>query len=64
MRNYTENEIKLFLSQYDYDLRKTRDAHWIDQKCTLDVVSLVADCIIHFVEDNGYSLFVVGNLIP
>ena len=62
MRNYTENEIKLFLSQYDYDLRKTRDARWIDQKCTLDVVSLVADCIIRFVGDNPNKSFTVSDI--
>ena len=39
-----------FLNKFDYDVRKTRDARWIDQKCTFDVVSIIADCIIEFVE--------------
>ncbi len=42
---------KKFLYQYDYDVRKSGDARWIDQKCTYDVVSIIADCIIEFVDN-------------
>lgn len=40
-----------FFNKFDYDVRKTRDARWIDQKCTFDVVSIIADCIIEYIEN-------------
>ncbi|MDW2871145.1 restriction endonuclease [Mesomycoplasma ovipneumoniae] len=42
-----------FLNQFDYDVRKSNDARWIDQKCTFDVVSIIADCIIEYVENEN-----------
>lgn len=42
-----------FLNQFDYDIRKTGDARWIDQKCTFDVISIIADCIIEYVENEN-----------
>lgn len=39
--------INLFLSQFDLDVRKSRDARFMDQKCTPDVVCFIADCIIN-----------------
>lgn len=31
--------IQRFLDEHDYDVRKTHNGRWIDQKCTMDVVS-------------------------
>lgn len=43
-----------FLNKYDnYDIRKTNNARWIDQKCAADVVNLIADCVINFVTEKG-----------
>ncbi len=39
------------LNQYDYDVRKTHDARWIDQKCTHDVLSIIADCILEYIDN-------------
>ncbi len=39
-----------FLKFRDYDIRKTQSARWIDQKCTPDVLSVVADCILEFTQ--------------
>lgn len=36
--------IQKFLDEHDYDIRKTHNGRWIDQKCTMDVVCLV--CVI------------------
>lgn len=47
----TENNIKEFLSCRDYDIRVSHNARWIDQKCAADVVTIVADCILHFVDE-------------
>src|SRR5690554_3450292 len=39
-----------FLKEQDYDVRKTRNARWIDQKCTPDVLTIISDCILEFLE--------------
>lgn len=36
-----------FLSQHDFDVRKSGDARFMDQKCTPDVVCFIADCLIN-----------------
>jgi len=41
------------LDKYDYDIRKTGNGRWIDQKCTPDVLSIVADCVHNYINDNG-----------
>ncbi len=51
-----------FLSQYDYDIRKSGDARWIDQKCTYDVVSIIADCINEYVENSNSGEFTVSDI--
>lgn len=47
----TENVIKNYLEKFDLDVKKTGDARWIDQKCTPDILSFIADCIISFFND-------------
>lgn len=37
-----------FINSHDYDVRKSHNARWIDQKCTPDVVMIVADCVLHY----------------
>lgn len=39
-----------FLKFRDYDIRKTQSVRWIDQKCTPDVLSVVADYILEFTQ--------------
>lgn len=51
-----------FLNQYDYDVRKTRDARWIDQKCTYDVLSIIADCIIEYIDSSNEREFTVSDI--
>lgn len=43
------NYINLFLNERDYDVRKSHNARWIDQKCTPDVLTIIADCILEFI---------------
>ena len=62
MRGFTDAQINEFLDKYDYDIRKSHDARWIDQKCTMDVVSLIADCIINFVSLDTNKEFTVGDI--
>lgn len=62
MRSFSEEEINDFLNQYDFDVRKTHDARWIDQKCTMDVVCLVADCILEYTDRNCSKVFTVNDI--
>ena len=51
------NTIIKYLSQFDLDVRKTRDARFSDQKCTPDVVCFIADCIVSSIsEDTWFSV--------
>lgn len=53
----TEREIIEFLSTKNYDIRITHNARWIDQKCTPDVLCIVADCILNYIDTNGDLVF-------
>lgn len=44
--------IQKFLDEHDYDIRKTHNGRWIDQKCTMDVVCLVSDCIVEYTSNS------------
>ncbi len=54
--------IQDFLNTHDYDVRKTHNGRWIDQKCTMDVVCLVADCIIEFTSNKPDKRFTVNDI--
>ena len=47
----TENDVKLFINQHHYDIRVSKNGRWIDQKCTMDVVSAIADFIYNYYID-------------
>ena len=53
----TNNILQRFLDGHDYDIRKTKNGRWIDQKCALDTVCFVADCIVEYVQNNGRQPF-------
>ncbi|MDE5797609.1 MAG: hypothetical protein K2H73_01065 [Treponemataceae bacterium] len=48
----TEQAIIDFINQFDYDIRKSHNGRWIDQKCTPDVLSFIADCIYNYAAKN------------
>ena len=54
--------IEEFLNRHDYDVRKSHNGRWIDQKCTMDVLCLVADCIIEYVNRPGNEKFCVTDI--
>lgn len=56
------HDIENFLNQYDYDVRKTGDARWIDQKCTHDVLCIIADCIDEFIQNDVNKEFSVTDI--
>lgn len=53
----TSKLLQDFLNKHDYDVRKTRNGRWIDQKCALDLVCFVADCIVDYVQNGGKQPF-------
>ena len=44
-------EINDFLNKFDFDVRKTEDARFMDQKVTPDVLCIIADCVLNYVAD-------------
>lgn len=42
-------QINTFLAQFDLDIRKSRDARFVDQKCTPDIVCFMADCVLNMI---------------
>ena len=49
----TDNQIMEFINSNNYDIRVSHNARWIDQKCTPDVLCIVADCIVNYIDNNG-----------
>ncbi|MCI8994017.1 MAG: restriction endonuclease [Eubacterium sp.] len=54
--------IQKFLEEHDYDIRKTHNGRWIDQKCTMDVVCLVSDCIVEYTRNKPERTFTVKDI--
>ena len=54
--------IQKFLDEHDYDIRKTHNARWIDQKCTMDVVCLVSDCIVDAAVEAADMVFMTSSM--
>lgn len=54
--------IKEYLQKFDFDVRKSGDARFMDQKCTPDVVSTIADCVINFVGNEKNKQFTVSDI--
>lgn len=53
----TEQTIIDFITPFDYDIRVSHNGRWIDQKCTPDVLSFIADCIYNYVATNPNKEF-------
>lgn len=54
--------IQQFLDEHDYDVRRTHNGRWIDQKCTMDVLCLVADCIVEYTGNKQDNTFTVNDI--
>ncbi len=53
----TENLLQEFINSHDYDVRKTGNGRWIDQKCAFDAVCFVADCVVDYLRNGGTEPF-------
>jgi cellobiose-specific phosphotransferase system component IIA len=51
------NKINIHFNSFDFDIRKTHNARFIDQKVTPDVLSIIADCILNHVNNNSVAEF-------
>lgn len=58
----TQQNIIDFCEQYDYDIRKTGNGRWIDQKCAADVVTVIADCIYNFAQEDKNKIFTTPDI--
>lgn len=53
MNNWlTEMDIINYLNQHDYSIHKDYTARWHDQKVTPDVLCIICDCILEYVNNN------------
>ena len=50
-------EIKKHLQQFDYDVRKSGNARFTDQKVTPDVLYIISNCILDFVKNESNLVF-------
>jgi hypothetical protein len=55
-------KIKNHLSAIDFDLRKSGNARFIDQKCTPDILSSIAEAIIELTNDKEDLIFTVNDV--
>ncbi len=53
----TSNLMKMFLDEHTYDIRITGNGRWIDQKCTMDELCFVADCVVNYLDEGGSEPF-------
>ncbi len=49
-------------NNYDFDIRKTNDARFMDQKVTPDVLCIIADCVIEFISDDNNKIFTANDI--
>jgi len=57
-----EKQIKDHLLKYNLDVRKSRDARFMDQKVTPDILSFIADCVINLATGNKGKKFTVKDI--
>ena len=55
-------ELEKLLESNDYDIRKSNDARFMDQKCTPDVVCIIADCVLNLRENEPQKEFIVQDI--
>jgi len=53
----TPNLLAKFIDKHNYDIRLSRNGRWIDQKCALDAVCFVADCVLDYIVNGGKQPF-------
>lgn len=54
--------IKKHLRRYNLNVHKTRDARFMDQKVTSDVLCIIADCVLQFINDDVSKEFTTKDI--
>ena len=57
-----KNKIKSHFNTIDLDIRKTGNARFMDQKVTPDVLCIIADCIINYIDNTSNKEFTSSNI--
>jgi len=57
-----KKEIEKYLSSIDLDIRKSKNARFIDHKVTADVLTIIADCVVEFIEQTNKEEFTVKDI--
>ncbi|MGN0029916.1 MAG: hypothetical protein ACI35Q_09355 [Marinilabiliaceae bacterium] len=57
-----EKRVCEFLEKHDYDVRKSRNARFTDQKCIPDVVCAVAECIMEYIKRDKSTEFTKNDI--
>lgn len=55
-------QINDFFAQFDFDVRKSKDARFMDQKVTPDVLCAVCECVIEFLGDDLQKEFTKNDI--
>ena len=56
------DKIKHYLEKFDFDVRKIKDARFMDQKVTPDVLCIIADCVINYLGNDTDKEFTVNDI--
>lgn len=55
-------QINEHFANFDFDVRKSKDARFMDQKVTPDVISVVAECVLEFLGDDTKKEFTKNDI--
>lgn len=50
--------LRKFFEKHNYDVRRTGNGRWLDQKCAFDTVCFVADCVVDYLQNGGTEPFI------
>ncbi|NKC68023.1 restriction endonuclease [Vagococcus fluvialis] len=59
---WSKEDVSKFILKNNYDIRKSNNGRWIDQKCTPDVVTIVSDCILEFTDGDVNKTFTIKDI--
>ena len=51
------NKLHIYFKNFNFNIRKTNNARFLDQKVTPDVLSIIADCVLNYIDNNGIIEF-------
>jgi len=57
-----KNQIIKYLNTYNFDIRVSKNARFMDQKVTPDVLCIIADCIINYIDNKANKEFTSSDI--